>query len=404
MNQRAGLAASLLILVSAWQLFLAGCGADASRTGGNSLDPPQTAGSFTLTGNMADVHIWHTATLLPDGKVLIACGAGDSGDGALSDLPEAELFNPTTGAFTSFPATPRTGCTATLLPNGKVLLTGGLNNGQVNSSAELFDPGTGLFQPTGNMTSPRVGHTATPLSNGKVLIAGGSPTGATHLEGVALVPGPPSPTAELYDPASGTFTSTGDMLAARAGHTATSLQNGNVLIAGGDGPGSAELFDPSTGAFSATGSMTTFRAGHTATLLPNGKVFIAGGIFGPPDGFVGVMGAVTETYDPATGSFASAGNMVIPRLAQTATLLRNGTVLLTGGATQDATSGACSTDGAEIYDPAKASFTQISNMNQARSAHSATLLGDGSVLITGGFHCVVGESNSGPLRTAEIYE
>jgi hypothetical protein len=393
---------------------LCGCGTgspnfDPSNGGGGSGGGgAQSGGHFTPTGSMADIHVWHSTTLLPDGKVLVACGIG--GVSSLSDLPEAELFNPATGTFTSFAAIPRNGCTATLLPNGKILLTGGMNKGQVSDSAELFDSTTGLFQPAGNMTSPRAGHTATMLSDGTVLIVGGSYSGAFFTNGEVQFAGVPNSAAvfpaEIYDPAAGTFTATGSLLAARAGQTATLLRSGHVLIAGGDAYGStAELYDPATGAFSATGPMTTLRAGHTATLLPSGQVFIAGGGVNLADnGLDDVMTASTEIYDPATGLFTSAGNMHMPRLGQTATLLRNGTVLLTGGATQDATSFACSTNGAEIYDSAKSVFSSIPNMNQARSAHSATLLADGRVLITGGFHCVVGEPNSFPLNTAEIYQ
>jgi large repetitive protein len=380
----------------------------------NGVSCAEIGGQFIPTGNMVDIHVGHTTTLLPDGRVLVACGIGGvfSPTVPLSVVPIAELFNPATGTFTSFPATPRDACTATLLPNGKVLLTGGADNGHVSDSAELFDPATGLFQPTGNMNSPREWHAATLLSDGKVLITGGSNNGSClSTLGLGCAGVPPAGAAlaaEIYDPATGTFTTTGSMLAARATHTATLLRNGRVLIAGGDQSGTAELYDPSSGAFLATGSMTTLRAGHTATLLTSGTVFIAGGGPVPNDSDYGVvMTAGTEIYDPVSGSFTSAGSMRIPRAGQTATLLNDGTVLLAGGATEDPLY-ACSTSGAEIYNPADSVFTAVPNMNQGRSAHSAVLLADGRVLITGGAHCQRGDpapppANTFPVNTAEIF-
>jgi hypothetical protein len=156
---------------------------------------------------------------------------------------------------------------ATLLSDGKVLVAGGtlfLNIlDRVTATAELYDPATGTFSPTGSMTTPRQDFTATLLPNGKVLVAGGFDN-----SGRALA------TAELYDPASGTFTLTGSMAAPRTGHTATLLPNGKVLVAGGF---TAELYDPATGTFSFTGGLATARTGHTATLLQSGQVLVIGG-------------------------------------------------------------------------------------------------------------------------------
>ena len=158
--------------------------------------------------------------------------------------------------------------TATLLPNGKVLVAGG-NNGPALSGAELYDPATGTWTATGSMGTARSRHTATLLPNGKVLVAGGF----NELDGFLS-------SAELYDPASGTWTATGNLGTGRGFHTATLLPNGKVLVAGGNNGAvlsSAELYDPASGTWTATGSLGTARDLHTATLLPKGKVLVAGG-------------------------------------------------------------------------------------------------------------------------------
>jgi WD40 repeat protein len=160
--------------------------------------------------------------------------------------------------------------TATLLPNGMVLVAGGYNQTDGDlASAELYDPETGTWTETGSLATARDGHTATLLPNGKVLVAGGYSNGSVLRS------------AELYDPASGTWTATSNLATKRYSHTATLLPNGKVLVAGGDNNGgvlaSAELYDPGSGRWRATGSLNMARESHTTTLLPNGKVLVAGG-------------------------------------------------------------------------------------------------------------------------------
>lgn len=235
--------------------------------------------SFTATGSTNAPHVYHTATLLPDGKVLIAAGHDETENGPQTHNV-AELYDPVGGTFT--PTTghlhvDRDGHTATLLPNEKVLIAGGLQTttpgyGNCLNSTELFDPASQTFALGPTMSVTRCGHRATLLPTGKVLIVGGS--GAS---------------AELYDPVGNTFTSTGAMTVRRGDPTATLLLNGQVLVAGGYtavGPGttnSAELYDPATGTFTATASMWVARQEHTATLLPGGRVLVAGGTDGTTD-------------------------------------------------------------------------------------------------------------------------
>ena len=265
---------------------------------------------------------------------------------------------------------------ATLLPDGKVLIAGGFREEGTSeiaiSSAEIFDPKTNTFTLTNDMNAPRNGHTATLLPDGQVLIAGGwDHNGRTS-------------TAELFDPQTGTFKSTAGMMAPRQGLTATLLKNGQVLIAGGDSARNtpqltAELYDPATKTFAPTGDLNHGRFGHTATLLPSGKILMVGGTSGNDN-----ILASAEVYDPETGQFTPTNDANVVRYKHTAVLMRDGNVLILGGADRRDWSGKYKS--AEIYDFKADMFTKISNMNQERFklAEAAVLLADGNVLIGGG--------------------
>ena len=219
------------------------------------------SGTWEETGSLATQHTQHTATLLSNGKVLVAGGL----DKRTRVLASAELYDLASGTWTATDnlATARFNHTATLLPDGKVLVAGGEDVSFIAlASAELYDPATGTWTATDNLATARFGHTATLLPNGKVLVAGGADSFTS---------------AELYDPATGTWTATGDLINARWFHTATLLPNGKVLVVGLFGLASTELYDPTSGTWTATGSLDTAREGQTATLLPNGKVLVAGG-------------------------------------------------------------------------------------------------------------------------------
>ncbi|HEX8396627.1 MAG TPA: kelch repeat-containing protein [Pyrinomonadaceae bacterium] len=287
-----------------------------------------------------------------------------------TERPEAVMQNSSgTVVQTGRMASARATHAATLLSNGKVLVTGGMERNDVyTNSAELYDPATGAFAAAGNMSQSRAGHSATRLSDGKVLIAGGSNT-----EWLA--------SAELYNPTTGAFTPTGSMSIRRGGFTATLLPNGKVLIAGGYNDSlqaSAEIYDPATGRFTPTGSMSAGRSAHTATLLSNGKVLITGGGAGR-----NVL-ASAEFYDPATGAFTSTGNMTMVHHKHAATLLPNGSVLIMGGSDNRDWRGRYAN--AEIYNAATGTFTAVSNMNTTRFKHrdSVALLNNGTVFVTGG--------------------
>jgi len=375
---------------------------------------------------MAEMRALHTATLLANGKVLVAGGDGYngkpdliSGEAPLAANASAELYDPATGSFTEIAGmdSPRFRQTATPLSNGKVLLTGGFSGFGPQATADLYDSVTGSFLAANNMGTARGAHTATVLPNGTVLIAGGATYGGFEFPEF----GPGIASAEVYDPATNSFAPTGGMETARYAHTATLLPNGKVLVTGGfsglDAQSSgnalttAELYDPATGAFTPTGSMATARGGHTATLLSNGKVLVAGGLINISSAAVCVASSA-ELYDPATGSFAPTGDIGAAREEHTATQMPDGKVLLIGGNTSSDALGSygcqyCrAQESTEFYDPVTGTFSFADSMTAPRSGHTATLLSDGRVLVAGGDDAGGRRDTGGsdPVSSAEIFK
>ncbi|MEY2609162.1 MAG: hypothetical protein QOH31_7059 [Verrucomicrobiota bacterium] len=279
----------------------------------------------------------------------------------------------------------------TLLANGKALITGGVDaSGNDTAVAQLYDPSTQIFTPTGSMQLARREHTSTLLADGRVLIAGGR--GGTAIFSATTA------TAEIYDPVAGTFTSTGTpMNAPRRLHTATALADGTVLLAGGLGAGAdqntAEIFDPKTGSFTLlTATLATARETHTATLLPDGTVLVAGGSSG------GVTLSSAEIYNPSTRSFAALpAPMNSPRSIFNTLLLPTGKALLVGGISDS--TGTIATATAELYDPTGGTFTSTGSMSSARAYFTANSLPNGQVLAAGGL-----PTYTFALATAEVYD
>ncbi|HYA34803.1 MAG TPA: kelch repeat-containing protein [Candidatus Binataceae bacterium] len=345
------------------------------------FSPGGSFAPYWTTPNMYSAHARGTATTLPNGKVLIAGGGIGRPYPAFAST---DIFDPTSNTFeTSTPSmnVARAYATATLLPNDSVLIAGGEPSFTVSppspstlASTEIYDSSSNSFATsTPSMNIAREQATATLLPNGKVLIAGGLDESGDSLA-----------STEIYDPSTNSFAaSTPSMNIARAGATATLLPNGMVVIVGGflvangssawNSLASTEIYDPSTNTFAtSTPTMNVARANATATLLPNGAILIAGGY--NPHLSVPVL-ASTDIFDPSTSTFAtSTPTMNVARAYATATLLLTGNVLIAGGDTST-----------EIYYSATNTFAASTpSMSVSREYATVSLLPNGQVLIAGG--------------------
>ena len=341
-----------------------------------SLSLLTIANGWSPAASMSAARVYHTATLLQNGKVLVVGG---------SDFSSGEIYDPAFGTWSAIAAGPLLsgGHTATLLPNGKVLIAGGtswdINNPDL-ASAQLYDPVANAWSSAGSMSTDRVWATATLLPNGKVLVAGGL-SGTPDGGSVGLA------SAEVYDPVANTWSVVASMASVHANHTATLLQNGLVLVAAGateDGgytTASTELYDPAVNTWSSAGNLATSRVFHTAALLPNGKVIVAGG---SSSSSIGGPLASSEIYDPVANAWSVGPSMITARENHIATVLTDGTVLVAGGFSIASPVVAS----AEIYDSVANTWSATGSMSTARASADATLLANGAVLVEGGYTAV----------------
>ena len=364
--------------------FLLGLG--CWRISAVHASPP---GTWTATGSMNQPRDRFSGVLLPSGKVLVA--------GSWAASNSAELYDPSSGTWTKTGSLllGRSEFQAALMANGHVLVAGGYYGEFPTAEAELYNPSTGTWSGTGSMNTKRENYALAVLTNGEVLIAGGAT--AERFLGVTN-------TAEIYNPATGSFTRTGPINVARQGATATLLSNGKVLVAGGskfingDAIASAELFDPSTGAWTLTGTMNVARSQHIATLLAaNGLVLVAGG--GDGDQF---YTNTAELYNPATSTWALTGSMSVARFGHSGTQLPDHQVLVAGGQrTQNLGCPPCGNiqSTAELYDSGSGRWIPAGEMTSVREHQFATLLPNGEVLEAGGAILTGGNT-----ATAELYK
>lgn len=336
--------------------------------------------TWSLASCLPSSRAGHTVTLMGNGKVLLAGGSADDRAAA----QETPCYDPTTRTWAPGEPLPtlRVNHTATLLTNGKVLLAGGSDGSSCVASALCYDPVTNTWSGAGSMITARIQAVAARLQNGKVLVVGGSDR-TSYLA-----------SAELYDPDTDTWSSAGSMTTARILHTATLLPSGKVLVTGGTGmmPGtppfaSAELYDPATNTWSTVASMTTARRYHTATLMANGKVLVVGGTDGTY--FLNTV----ELYDPALNMWTPKAHLTTSRDFHSATLLPDGKVLVVGGRSDGGLLAS-----AEYYDPILDSWPSAGNMAWARYAHASVHMDDGTVMLVGG-----GDSYS-LLSTVEFWK
>ncbi len=355
-------------------------GNGAASIASNAVTPSPPA-KWSTTGSLQTARYGHTATLLPNGKVLVVGGILMQGNGQTNPsagigLSSAELYDPATKLWTSAGtlATTRSGHTATVLANGKVLVAGGLYGG--GTSVELYDFATNTWTTGPALAIPRNGHAAALLPNGKVLVTGG-------YDGL----GGSYASVEFYDPSTNTWTTGGTMVEARYSHTASVLPNGKVLVVGGYGgsklPG-AELYDPATNTWAAAARPGVAKGvGLSCNLLPNGKLLCIQA-HTPDSAYFDIVNA--ELYDPAVNTWTPAGAMTKnTRQNPTATLLPNGTLVVVGGGAISVHSAtAYGIDATEVYDPVANAWSLSAPLSPGLLGHTATLLRTGAVLVVGG--------------------
>ncbi len=342
-------------------------------------------------GSMIHSRVNHSATLLPDGRVLVVGGM----DEGFNPLRTSEVFDPKTNLWTTADEMreARTEHSATLLEDGRVIVTGGMNEKlKIIGTTEIFDAETGKWSEFEGMRTVRRGHFTLPLPDGRVAVVGG--VGQT-LGGLGILANISAVGAllstEVYDPKTDTWSQADDMREGHTGGLAVVLKDGRVLVAGGynqaEALASSEVFDPNLGEWMRTASMARKTFANTATVLFDGTVLFTGGF-----GMSRTKGGITpgsEVFDPKSNEWRKAPDTVHGRMGHTSTLLPDGRVITIGGSTAE---GPANT--AEYMEPETWLWSEITPMSVERSQHTATLLTDGRILVAGG----------STQRTVEIYD
>ena len=351
------------------------------------LTNPSAVSRWTLAANLNVARSGHTATLLPNGRVL-AVGGARMGDAS------AESYDPATDQWTATSGENggRFNHTATLLPNGKVLVVGGFNVvddcKSFEPAAEIYDPAANSWTPASKAISPQAENTATLLPDGRVLVIGGDSCLASEI------------TAQFYDPVSDSWTRAKPPQNTQYDHTATLLGDGRVLLSADYGH--SELYDPSTGNWIAQRDYSSLQYGpQSATKLTDGKVLLTGGWQGQ------VPVRVSKVFNPETTTWTSVEDTKVAHAGGTATSIAGGNVLVLGGVQDYRGSVWINASGAELYDAGMGHWLDAGNLNTARQNHTATLLQDGRVLVAGGLKWKAPDDDSSSLMqtlsSAELY-
>lgn len=365
---------------------------------------PISQGHWDAGSSLTTPRYNHTATLLRDGTVLVVGGRGafDVAKPSVesikaSYLNRVERYIDGMWRDAASLTTGRQYHTSTLLADGRVLVVGGeylvaldlgTGVGQFESlaSSELFDPIAGTWTPAGSLVQGRYHHRATLLVDGRVLVTGGSTHSVSRLA-----------EAEIYDPISNTWTQVAPLQVARTLHQAVPLRDGGVLVMGGIGQtyeASTERYDSATGTWSLTESMDTGRIEFAAEIMPDGTVLVAGG-YRVSDGTVRFLDSV-ERYDPEASTWSIVGTMMTPRSNHAVVVLPTGEVIVTGG--RNGLGFGKPLQEAEYFEPGTQVWRPVSPMEQVRYLHTATLLGNGNILVVGGANAA-----NQPLGETEVY-
>lgn len=381
-----GMAVAVALVVAA--VVASGPGSDPGDDGagatGDETGSVATAGTWSVGAALPAIRGSTVAVVLADGRALVTGG----GTGAVA-VAATELYDPAAGTWKEISPLnqARRGHQAVVLDDGTVLVVGGVAAGRPLASAEVYDPALEAWAATGPMATARVGHTLTLLAGGRVLAAGGTSLERGDGNGQSIVA---VATTEVYDPATGKWAPGADMTVPRFEHTATRLDDGRVLIAGGlgtaEGAGGAaplaatELYDPAAATFVRAAPLSEARSNHAAAELADHRVVVAGGVGGP---LADKALRSAEVFDPSDGSWRRTASLARARSGETATALAGGGVLVAGGESVDGGSRTSLAD-AEVLDAAATAWAGAGRMACPRSEQAAVRLADGRVLVVAG--------------------
>ncbi|WP_413292987.1 kelch repeat-containing protein [Bdellovibrio sp. HCB185ZH] len=336
--------------------------------------------SWKLEGSMATGRAVHVTLPLPNGKVLIAGGLSNPSSSVMNYLDSSEIFDPATGQWSAGPSLPtkRLWATSTRLNDGRFLIVGGVDETMTRVTSTLFyNPTTNSWSAGPSIAMGRIGHSASLLPDGRVIIMGGN-------ENTGIFP--PSNKTDIFDPTTNQWTAGPNMLTAVAEHTAVTLNDGTILLVGGlttttlnSASAVVQLYNPSTNSFTAKASQSVGRYQANVTILPSGKVLSLGGLNAAQ-----AILASSEIYDPSANTWTAGANLNIPRRAHNSISLPSGKILITGG-TASSSFPLTPASSNEIYDPVANTFS-VDKVGFANVHSLGTLvkLADGKILMAGG--------------------